>query len=184
MKSNFKKKTLVLMACVLAVAVLSTAGILANFWDMDRAKNKITIGYNEIRLVEDFKPPAELVPGVTFTKDVKVKNVGPNTCFVRVMAVFADSAMEQHCTVDWNKTDWAYNETDGYWYYIKPVAHGETTVSLFTTVSVKDTASAGDMKDFDMLVYAESYQSYDTDNQRPFASYEDAWANYRTNRPK
>lgn len=173
----FKANIKVIITCSLILAAVATTGIIAFLTDSAGAYNKMVIGENSIDLIEDFTPPKELAPGVSFKKNVKVKNVGSLECFVRIKSVFTDSDMGNYCEVDWNETDWAYDSADGYWYYKYALPSGKATTSLFTTIKLsKDTPEAA-IKDFDMIVYAESYQSYG------FADYAAAWANYKTNKP-
>ena len=184
-----KMKYILLLLCVLVTALFLTNGIQSYFSDADKADNKITIGGNNIRIEEEFKPPSTLLPGISFKKDVKVTNDGPNDCYVRIKAVFTDSDMEKYCNVDWNiysennLKGWIYNEEDGYYYYPVSIAVSEKTSSLFTTITMKEvydneTVTAKDFKDFDILVYAESFQADGFDN------YEEAWAYYHRNKPQ
>lgn len=145
--------------------------------DGDSAVNEITVGGNRVEIVEEFEPPAELVPGVSFTKDVKVENVGPSDCYVRIKAVFTDSDMGKYCSVDFNTTDYTYNEADGYYYYKKILKSGDATPSLFTTVTLSNAITTAEIKDFDILVYTESYQS------AGFTDYSKAWEHYHKNKP-
>ena len=165
----------IVMSLVLLVTV--SAFIDAYMSDSERAYNEISIGGSNIDIVEEFDPPKELTPGISFTKNVSVKNQGPNFCYIRVMAVFTNSDMGQYCTVDWNDTDWVYNANDEYWYYTKSVPEGWSTSSLFTTVTLSEDIPEAMIQSFDMIVYAESYQA------TGFANYEDAWAAYHANKP-
>lgn len=167
---------LILAVCI--SALIMSGNIIAYLSDGDTVTNTMTIGGNRVELVEDFKPPSKLEPGVTFTKDVKVKNVGKNECYVRMKAVFTDSAMGDDCTLDWNTQDYEFMEEDGYYYYKEVLKRGEETPSLFTTVSLSESISEEQIKDFDILVYVETCQTYDFDD------YKDAWVHYRRNRPE
>ena len=190
MKSSKNKKLTVILACVLVLSLCSV-GVAAYMTDADSARNKLVVGGNRIEIEEGFIPPPELKPGVSFTKNVRVKNVGASDCYVRVMAVFNTSDMEKYCEVDWNTTDWSYNSEDNYWYYPNSISQGEKTPSLFTKVKVKEyydfngngtiedseTIPQSIIEDFDIIVYAESYQSAD------FSDYREAWAHYQVNKP-
>jgi len=214
-----KSKYVLILLSVLILGALGITGIYAYLTDADTAENKVTIGGNNIKIVEEFNPPSELKPGVSFTKNVKVSNEGPVDCFVRIKAVFSDSDMEKYSIVDWNvydedtnpDGDWIYNEEDGYYYYpdiiyAPVVSDGEekeeegksiSTTPLFENVTIKtyydangngvqDEGEAIDstvLKNFDILVYAESYQAYNTQTSENFESYEDAWAHFQRNKP-
>ena len=194
-RNSLNGKLTALLSLLMAMILVAGSGILAYLIDADRAKNEITIGSNTIQIEEEFTPPAEVKPGVTFTKNVKVKNTGPTDCYVRIKAVFTTSDMEKFCEVDWNTTDWIYSPADNYWYYPRYICEGEKTPSLFTKVSVKErydfdgdgTEEDGEIipeaviQDFDIIVYAESYQAGE------FRDYEnaylDAWSHYQANKP-
>lgn len=190
LKNIRKKKLFSILACVLIFSLCLT-GVIAYLSDADFARNKFVVGGNKIEIEEGFDPPSKLEPGISFKKDVKIKNTGTSACYVRIMAVFTTSDMEKYCEVDWNTGDWVYNAADNYWYYPTSISTGEETPSLFTKVSIKehydfngDGVIADDelipesvMQDFDIIVYAESYQSGE------FDKYQDAWAHYQVNKP-
>lgn len=171
-----KKK--VIIGIVLLLAVLGIGAISAYLMDADFASNKTTIGGSNITIDEKFDPPAEVHPGDVISKDVKIRNLGPSNCYVRVKAVFTNSDMGKYCTVDWNTTDWVYQQEDGYYYYKKALTKGETTTSLFTTISVDPKADEQEFGDLDVLVYAESYQ------QGNFKDYVSAWQEFKKNKPQ
>lgn len=153
-------------------------GIWAYFAKQDSIINTIIPGGVTVEIEENFEPPEVLEPGTSFTKDVKVKNLGPSNAYVRVFAVFSDSEMEKYCTVDWNNTDFIYNDEDGYWYYKKSLSANGTdsiTKSLFTTVTLSNEIPENKIRDFEILVYAEGFQS------EGFATYEEAWRFCRNN---
>lgn len=171
-------KTSKVLLGVLLLVICSMVGIFAYFLDADEAENKLTVGSNVIEIVEEFDPPEELEPSVEFTKDVKVKNTGLSDCYVRIKAVFDNNHMEQYCEIDWNDTDWVYNSSDGYWYYPTAIKKDKSTPSLMTTVKIKDNAPEHAMKDFDIIIYAESIESRQAVG---FENYVQAWANYQKN---
>ena len=192
-----EKKKLIWMIPILIILISAASlGLQAYLSDNEIATNEITIGAVTTEIVEDFVPPEELIPGVEFTKNVSIKNTGQSACFVRIKAVFTDSDMEKVCSVDWNNNDFIYNNTDGYWYYANPIESGESTPSLFTKVSIVETLDDGSqvkkeqMKDFDIIIYHESYQAmfngsgYNVDENGYFENYEDAWDYYHRNKPE
>lgn len=148
------------------------AGISAYFTKRDSAVNTIITGGVTVKVEENFEPPEELKPGTSFTKDVKVRNLGPSDAYVRILAVFSDSEIADYCTVDWNSTDFVYNADDGYWYYKQRLsADGKDSVtkSLFTTVTLSNDIPEDKIKDFDILIYAEGFHA------EGFKNYEEAW---------
>lgn len=80
--------------------------------------------------------------------------------------------------------DWVYipatdsDELGGYFYYTKSVAPGDATKDLINTVATY-FESADDIKDYEIIVYAESVQTADKDGVA-FAddAYEDAWTEF------
>lgn len=174
MKVNKKKG--IIVAAVLSL--LCIGGIAAYLTTAAKITNTITVGYNEVEIVEDFTPPIEMKPGVSFQKEVAVSNTGPVDCFVRVLSLFSRSDMEDLCDVNYNTQDWEYNETDQYWYYKHSLKTGETTEPLFDTVKIHDDASEAAIKAFDIIVYAESYQ-----DSGEFSDYQAAWEHFQINHP-
>jgi len=159
----------------LVVALTGVAGIAAYLTSGDTATNELVVGGVTSEIIEEFEPPKELKPGTSFKKDVKVKNNGVSDCYVRIKAAFTDSEMESRCTVDYNKTDFIYNEQDGYYYYPKPIKKDEETPSLFTMVTLDPNLSQSEIQAFDILIYHESYQA------NGFSDYQSAWNNFEKN---
>lgn len=151
--------------------------ISAFFSDRTQEINSLIVGGNRIRVVEEFTPPDELIPGSVFTKKVQVENVGHSDCYIRIKAVFTDSRAGQYCSMDWNTRDFSYSAEDGYYYCTKRITPGELTPYLFTRVTVSQDAPAEELGQVSLLVYAESYQAAE------FGNWEAAWEDYRRNRP-
>ena len=145
-----KRKVLILSVLAILVAILA-ANTLAYFTADTKAHNVITSGGVSIKLnewanearTEKFEDKTGVMPGAEVTKIVEVENVGTGTAWVRVQVVldvYAEGGKEQlppdPVTPDFNETDWTYQ--DGYYYDNKPLAPGETTEPLFTSVSFDD----------------------------------------------
>lgn len=145
-----KRKILILSVLAILLAILA-ANTLAYFTADTTAHNVITTGNVDIALnewanearTEKFEDKTGVMPGAEVTKIVEVENVGTGTAWVRVQVVldvYAEGGKEQlppdPVTLDFNETDWTYQ--DGYYYYNKPLAPGETTEPLFTSVSFDD----------------------------------------------
>ena len=141
-----KRKILILSVLVICLAMVA-AGSLAYYTADTKAHNVITTGDVAIRLnewadearTEKFESPVGVMPGTEVTKIVEVENVGTGSAWVRVeLTVEVWSSDKEQLspdpvTLDINDTDWTYQ--DGYYYYNKPLAPGEMTAPLFTTVS-------------------------------------------------
>ena len=172
---NKRTKMIVIIFCVSIFLWLSMAGISAYFISTDTATNILTIGGNSIEITEDFPTP-DPEPGSSHRKVVQITNTGTVDCYVRVFATFSNSDMGDYCTVDWNTSDWIYDEEDGYWYYKRAITTGEKTPALFTLVSISSEISEEEMKDFDIIIYAESIQSMG------FEGYQNAWDEFQKNK--
>lgn len=73
--------------------------------------------------------------------------------------------------------DDAGNDLSGYYYYTLPVAPGESTATpLFTYVRTSN-ASIDEIKQYDIIVYSESYQTTDS-NGEYYSDYAAAWTDY------
>lgn len=141
---------------IVVLAAGMVAGIAAYLTVLNSKKNQFTVGYVKSEIVEDYVPPVELKPGITFKKKVSIKNTGPNDCYVRVLVTFSSSEIGDKCTLDYDRTNWTYNESDGYWYYNEVLKSGEETSPLFNNVSVSSKAEDSDMQDFDISIYHET----------------------------
>ena len=153
-----KRKILILSVLAILIAILA-AGSLAYYTADTKAHNVITTGDVTIRLnewadearTEKFESPVGVMPGTEVTKIVEVENVGTGSAWVRVELTvevwMGDEYKEElpakpvHLmygdTAGCNTTDWTYQD-DGYYYYNKPLAPGETTEPLFTSVAFDD----------------------------------------------
>lgn len=171
-------KKRIIYAILVIVCLFGIGATAAYLSDADQADNRLMIGGNNTKIVEEFDPPEKLKPGISFKKDVKVVNLGPSDCYVRIKAVFTDGGMEKYCTLDYNDQDFVYDKEDGYYYYKSVLKEGEKTPSLFTTVKITEDAPENSMKDFDILVYTESYQS------KGFSDYQAAWEHFQKNKPQ
>ena len=141
-----KRKILILSVLVICLAMIA-AGSLAYYTADTKAHNVITTGSVDIQLnewaneerTEKFENQTGVMPGKDVTKIVEVKNVGTGSAWVCVQMfvdVYAENGKQlptEPVKLDINTTDWTYQ--DGYYYYNKPLAPGETTEPLFTTVS-------------------------------------------------
>lgn len=153
LKSN--KKTIIIAAALVLCAALFGSGVMAYLTSSDNATNVWTVGNNTSEIVETWDEPVTLIPGESYTKDVAVTNTGTIDCFVRVFAEIDNPETAAMISIDYNTNSWIKNGQ--YWYYVKPLAPGETTESLFTTLTVSEFGEEP-IDDFAMIVYSESTQ--------------------------
>ena len=165
-----KRKILALVLCVAMLAIAVVGGTLAYFTDTDAKTNTFTVGNVDITLTEpkwDESGEAEaedVYPGEPLAKDPTVTNDGNNPCFVRIkvegLDQFAEAfngAMITYRT-DYVEgalgTNWVLH-TDGYFYYTKVLAVGETTDALFDQVVIPFAlTNNADAEPIDVSAYA------------------------------
>lgn len=150
-----KKKILLVTTMVICLAIAAT-GTLAYFTAEDTAHNVITSGGVNIELVEQTKDedgtlvdfPEEgikgVMPGSDVSKIVSVKNDGESEAWIRVgmeaKLTAADGSPlpldieEVGPVMDFTMGGSWHMDFDGYIYYAKPVAPGESTEILFDTI--------------------------------------------------
>ena len=148
------KKRLAVIAMALCLAVAGAAmGTVAYFTAQETAHNVITTGGVSISLEEwaslpddgtdpvPFEDVEGVLPGTAVGKVVQVSNTGASEAWVRIQVektIVLDESRAGEIdpsliSLDINTAAWT--EQDGYYYYNKPLASGETTEPLFTQVS-------------------------------------------------
>lgn len=147
-KSGMKKRMLTAALALCCLAVLAT-GTLAYFTAEETAQNVITMGSLKMELIEldedgeSWTDVENIVPGMEVTKEAFVKNTGTVYFYTRVkitktfVPAQGDEMPELDTDLvrlDINEKYWE-PENDGFYYYKKPVAPGEETKPLFTTVT-------------------------------------------------
>ena len=153
MKKRAKQILFVLLA--IGVNVAGFTGISAYLTSMDSALNTMTVGHNTIGILEEFIPPDRLEPGAVIAKKVNIENTGGTPCAVRVSAEFSKSDMEALASLDVDTDHWE-KKSDGYYYYKDILDTGDITYTLFNAVTIAGEAEESQMKDFEIMIYAES----------------------------
>lgn len=161
-----KKKIVLILAGCLLIAGVSFGATYSYMKASDEVVNNFEIGRNEIEVTEEYEPPKELKPGVSFTKKPSVKNTGNISCWVRMRADFSDSEMEKLCNFTINKTpdsnggSWTEKQDDGYYYYTQKLNPNDKTSSLFAgnenNIKIDENITEDKLVNFDILIYAES----------------------------
>ena len=149
-----KRKLLLLSVMVICIAI-AAVGTLAFFNSDAIAHNVITTGGVNIELheyadAEKTPFPSEgldgVMPGMTVTKIAEVENTGASAAWVRVKLTPAIELADNVTTSDGftvntglvkpevNTADWTLG-SDGYYYYHKALAAGETTTPVITSVT-------------------------------------------------
>ena len=146
-----KKKILVLALIVICLSIVAY-GTTAYFTYDIVATHVVTAGNVRIELEElavlteggapvEFTRPNDVVPGTTVSKIIRVKNTGYAPAWIRLdlkkEIILADGVSGEVdlslVSYDINEEYWM--EKDGWFYYLKPLASGETTEPIFEEVS-------------------------------------------------
>lgn len=162
------RKLLTALLCLSLAA--GPFGVSAYLSAETSAVNPVDVGLVTSAIVEEFDPPAEVLPGSVIPKKVRIQNTGPAASCVRVRVLFSDSAMEELCSLDYDTASWTYSSSEDRWYLNEALPSGELSPPLFTAVTVSASASAEDVLPFDIYVIQESRQDMDG------ASVFEAWA--------
>ena len=167
-----KKKLTAVALIVALLAVAIVGGTLAYFTDTTgTAENVFTVGNVKINLEEPnwessgSEDAPEVYPGEALAKDPQVENVGANPCFVRVsvsdLEIFegADPITLRYQYADgFNTADWTL--IDGYYYYNKVLAKGETTTPVFDQIVIPTSWTNGDASsEYSVDVFAQAVQA-------------------------
>lgn len=154
-----KSKKSFIVICIIILVVIGATISYAYYTSRKQVENDMTLGFCEIKLMENYTPPLEMAKGIEFQKEPYVTNTGNVDCYVRAKSLVSDSRVEEALTIDYKSEDWTYNDSDGYWYYKKAIEPGESTEFLFTKVAIDEEAPDLVLDGFDIYVYAESIQT-------------------------
>ena len=164
------KKKIVSLCLAAVLVVMAVAGAtVAYFTDTDSKDNTFTVGNVNITLTEpswntNGQESDDVYPGEPLAKDPTVTNDGANPCFVRIkvenLNQFGNKGDITYRT-DYQTgalgTDWELH-TDGYFYYTKVLAVGETTDALFDQIVMPTGLTGGELAK-DIVVTAEAVQA-------------------------
>jgi hypothetical protein len=167
---------------ILAISIIAILGSLvvggtsAYYTFTERTHNIITTSGIAIELIEDtdeigadgrpipFTNIEGAMPGDKISKIPKVKNIDDGDAFVR-MKVIAGIEKENGETEEIPLKTFeldisrSWSPKDGYYYYMRPLHSGETTMQLFTTVSIPDSLpDRYQHATFSLTIYAEAVQ--------------------------
>lgn len=169
-----KKKLFAMMALVIVIAILGT-GTLAYFTTRALVHNVITTGGVNIELEETmlndkgqeipFVDQTGAMPGQEISKIVRVTNKDAEAWIrIQVEETIDEKAdSENVIRINYNlgtaPTQWT--EKDGWYYYNKPLANGETTEPLFkgVTLAGREMDNKYQNKDIVVSVSAQAVQA-------------------------
>ena len=141
-------KRKLLFVSVLALLLLGAAGTAAYFSAESRAENFITSGKVAIALREwadeertqPFEDVTGVMPGATVTKIAAVENTGSAPAWVRVKltrrvtGADGEALGAEAVGIELGSRGWVDGQ-DGYYYYDRVLAPGETTEPVLTAVT-------------------------------------------------
>lgn len=179
-----KKKLFVLAVIVLCFAV-TASGSFAYYSYEDKAHNVITTGGIDIEIEETMRRidgtitnfPADGIhnaePGGTYSKIVKVENVGENAAWVRAkveIEVIAANGTTMipveyvngvgYRLISVDMLEGWLDGGDGYYYYREPLAPGEKTTALFDRVKYDwRMGNAYQNSTTNIIIYAQGVQT-------------------------
>ena len=157
---------IVMVVSVLLAAALLSAGITAAYlMDVDKVDNPFLVGETVNDVVETFSPPSTLPPaGEAVTKEVRILNSGNLTCLIRARLLFEDDVLTMLTEPFETCEGWAEGD-DGFYYYLFPVAPGESTEPLIREIRFR--ADAGEpaehvqavgLSESGLIVYSEALE--------------------------
>lgn len=120
------------------------------------------------------------INGTTISKNPSVLNKGPSPAIIRMRVTVSPNQIadlvknpyntdhvqdpKKPITINYDTANWTLN-IDGFWYYNKVVAKGESTTPLFTTITGVTDADGKALEnikaigDFEITLYQEAVQS-------------------------
>lgn len=145
MKAIMSNKKIMLSVLALMLVLTATIGTtLAYFTTFTSAEGRHPISLGTTTTT------TEIIDGVN--KEITITNSNPgNDAYIRVKAFYGSDA-----DVTMVGSDWKQGE-DGWWYYNKILAPGETTSMIKAFVEIKEDAA----DKFDIVVVHESIQAFD-----------------------
>lgn len=163
------KSIWIALVALLVVVAVGIGTTMAWLTDDDEAVNKLSIGYVDIEIKEEFNPDGPLTPGDSIEKIPTIENIGPVPCLIRAKVVISSSIVEPYLDLDTPTAStaggWSAKQADGYYYFLGIVPAKPTqevafaTTALFTHVGLLDTYRETDRSvDLNVNVYAEAIQ--------------------------
>ena len=162
---NIKRRILLVIASAVLVGTIAVGGTMAILTSATNSViNKFTPGDIRTEIEENTETYGQ--------KDVYVVNTGKNDCKVRArVTVTPEDLVKVTYNLGSDKTQWTYNEDDGYYYYNGIVkaqgksANPNATSSLILGYSIDGVNADGTVQDgkevpkFDITVSQESIQT-------------------------
>lgn len=186
MKRRKRWQILPIVCSVLLLPAVGVTGIIAYQTAFGEVQNQISPGFNDSEIEEEFPVPDPIIPGeaTARVKKVAVKNVAGVPCFVRIMLKISSSDLPIVFTYDgktgYNTDDWVL-ESDGYYYYKKPLNVNESTTYVVDGIQTKAEEQSEQQNQADVVsvyVYAETVQAKNAHTGMEWKDYREAWQYY------
>lgn len=204
MKTKLKIVILTICMAVLIASGFAIHSTLAYLSNETETVNKFTIGNVTAEIIETFNP-VTLQTGInSYVKKVQVRNSGTVPAYGRVYLGFSDLDVEGISTLScdggstWHTlsyikehppTGWVYKSSgalSGYFYYKNPIKPDGVTPVLITNVKTEFINKTADtnqtinktVRNYDVLVYAETVQRAKLNGSGLNSSYETAWTEF------
>ena len=166
---SLKKKICVAILSICLVGMITVGTTYAIFFAKVSTTNVITIGNIDVELIDIYTRPDSVAPGESVPKIVSAKNVGDNDAYVRInlkKTWTKDNKVLENISTDDieinfpNPQDWI-DGGDGYYYYQKPLAPGETASDLLDSFKLSLNYTDKGIEDLEgnIIVSAEAIQS-------------------------
>ena len=180
-----------------------TQSAFRNLPEYDSNGNTFKVKEDKVSVTETFTEPTTMQIQNEFEKKVAVQNTGTSDQFVRVYLDFSDSRMRDKSKLVSSKGEYGWSEflthlpdnwkyvpetnatLGGYFYYTKILKPNEKTPNLIEKVKTDftedDTENIDNINDFDIVVYTESVQTTEIDqNGRQYtdADWQAAWQSF------
>lgn len=153
------KRKILALAIIAFLGALIVGGTSAYFTATSRTHNIITTSGVAIELIEDtdelgadgrpipFTDIEGVMPGDKISKIPKIKNIDNSDVFVRIKLTASaklSSGESRDISPDFFEFDLnrSWTKVDGYYYYLRILSSGETTMPLFTSVTIPEKVSS------------------------------------------
>lgn len=152
-----RKKLLNAILIIGAVGMLGSGAAFTSAYLISGDKEVNTFNATEVtvKIEENFNKPTDPSPGDIITKSPRAVNTSDIPVYVRMRAEISNSDLLDPLVIN---SGWTLN-SDGFYYYEQPLKPGETTKNLFDSVTIKSNVLKEEIKNLDVLVYAEAVQA-------------------------
>lgn len=114
---------------------------------------------------------------VAMIKQISVKNLSGNECYVRVRVFYAEETGIK-VTYIYDKEKWEYNSTDGYWYYQEILPADGTTERLDVKIDT-DGLDTDKIDNFNVVVVQECTPVVYDEDGKPTADWNAVYSYYK-----